>query len=647
MKKLIIFIILFTAACYATQSNFDVFRAGDGSLSLPAYQFNSDSNTGIFRKGADNIAISVGGVEALDITNNNLTVSDFNVGNLDMNGNTLSSTSGNLILTPTSSLVVNDASIGTAGDVLTSSDTIGTVIWQTPSSGAVAATVLLTQPFRNFEEAIGAGETSDGKGQQILIGSDPITVTNVGFKVFDDISAGGTFTFSVRNCNAQSNSCLPTSVVATSVATAPSTLGGSLPANFVIIDMITPAVLSANTWYSVVVDAANVTTSIKASRSSIDIQPLVNGNSHTTGGGWGTTGTDVAFELNGTTGSANTYMSNLNNVEINVPLEFGFLINGVIRTQDNDVGATKSLTLETGVASSTQPSGNLIHDTGDQDTATVTTQNSGDQLYRTGDVTNANNDGDSGSHIFDTGTVAGGGVQGNIQFLQRVVIGSTIPSTFSTLKIVTDDGNAIAISRFSNTASSGPRLRSNRARGTEATPLAVLASDRLFTIQSRGFEGVSNGIAAEIRFIADENWDGSSNGAHMAIRITENGTSSTVERWRFDHNGNLGIGESNPLELLHLTGGNILVGDGNVELQRASGNFGGNVRSGVTTSNVGFYYATAAASQACDTTCPNEDANAGFGASSGACLFAWTSAAVISTCATAATDQKCFCLGAN
>lgn len=97
--------------------------------------------------------------------------------------------------------------------------------------------------------------------------------------------------------------------------------------------------------------------------------------------------------------------------------------------------------------------------------------------------------------------------------------------------------------------------------------------------------------------------------------------------------GNVGIG--------------IVAPQTRLEVSEASGTFGGAIGLGVTTSTVGFFYATAAGSQACDTTCPAEDANAGFGASSGVCHAAWTSAAAASTCATAAADQKCLCMGAN
>jgi len=45
-------------------------RTGDGTLALPAYSFINDTNTGMYRKGADQIGFSAGGNEELVIYNN-------------------------------------------------------------------------------------------------------------------------------------------------------------------------------------------------------------------------------------------------------------------------------------------------------------------------------------------------------------------------------------------------------------------------------------------------------------------------------------------------------------------------------------------------------------------------------------------------
>jgi len=44
------------------------YLGGDGSVSAPFYSFTSDTNTGIYRVGADNMAVAVGGSKVVDIT---------------------------------------------------------------------------------------------------------------------------------------------------------------------------------------------------------------------------------------------------------------------------------------------------------------------------------------------------------------------------------------------------------------------------------------------------------------------------------------------------------------------------------------------------------------------------------------------------
>lgn len=201
-------------------------------------------------------------------------------------------------------------------------------------------------------------------------------------------------------------------------------------------------------------------------------------------------------------------------------------------------------------------------------------------------------------------------------------------------------------------------------------------------------------------------WVGSTGDMFVSGQINVDSNTLTVEPIANE----VGIGTDNPSELLHLVGGDLLLENGEsikfkdaggsirkvlavestdnvvmggvnfddfiikvgtisdaviikevtgnmgigidlpgfkLDVSQESGTFGGAIGLSVDTSAVGFYYATAVASQDCDTTCPNEDANAGFNSSSGICQAAWTNAAAISTCATAAADQKCLCLGAK
>lgn len=58
------------------------FLGGDGTVSLPFYSFTSDANSGFYRIGADNVALSLGGVKSVDF----LTTGTNVTGTLDASG---------------------------------------------------------------------------------------------------------------------------------------------------------------------------------------------------------------------------------------------------------------------------------------------------------------------------------------------------------------------------------------------------------------------------------------------------------------------------------------------------------------------------------------------------------------------------------
>jgi len=130
-----------------------------------------------------------------------------------------------------------------------------------------------------------------------------------------------------------------------------------------------------------------------------------------------------------------------------------------------------------------------------------------------------------------------------------------------------------------------------------------------------------------------------------------NKTAGTGDGGNVNIDGGTSAGGAVGVVKLQQVAGNVGIGTAapalKLDVSESSGTFGGSIAMSVTTSAVGFYYATAAGSQDCDTTCPAEDANAGYGSSSGVCLAVWTSTVGVSTCATAATNQKCLCMGAN
>lgn len=96
----------------------------DGSASAPAIYFNDDTNTGLFRVGADQICVSAGGTERVRIRT---TFQLKNSTNLDMNGGVLTTsvTNEDITITPngTGNLTVNgDINVGTNNIITTTTN---------------------------------------------------------------------------------------------------------------------------------------------------------------------------------------------------------------------------------------------------------------------------------------------------------------------------------------------------------------------------------------------------------------------------------------------------------------------------------------------------------------------------------------------
>lgn len=55
-----------------------IFYAGNGTVSLPSFTFTSDTNTGLYRIGTDNIGVSAAGAKVLDIATTGLSITGVN-----------------------------------------------------------------------------------------------------------------------------------------------------------------------------------------------------------------------------------------------------------------------------------------------------------------------------------------------------------------------------------------------------------------------------------------------------------------------------------------------------------------------------------------------------------------------------------------
>lgn len=94
-------------------------------------------------------------------------------------------------------------------------------------------------------------------------------------------------------------------------------------------------------------------------------------------------------------------------------------------------------------------------------------------------------------------------------------------------------------------------LNGRRARGTEASPTAVLANDALFNIGGRGNDGTAgfeDGFTttyALLSFRASENWGASNHGTQFSFFTTLNGGPGQVERLQIQNSGHTRPGADN------------------------------------------------------------------------------------------------------
>jgi hypothetical protein len=102
-----------------------------------------------------------------------------------------------------------------------------------------------------------------------------------------------------------------------------------------------------------------------------------------------------------------------------------------------------------------------------------------------------------------------------------------------------------------------------RARGTSAVPTAVQLNDRIGGFQARGHNGTAfSDIAASFDVRAEENFSATANGTRLAFQTTANGAIVPTTRMVIRQNGRVGVGTTSPTELLHVSGGNLLVSGG-------------------------------------------------------------------------------------
>jgi hypothetical protein len=137
--------------------------------------------------------------------------------------------------------------------------------------------------------------------------------------------------------------------------------------------------------------------------------------------------------------------------------------------------------------------------------------------------------------------------------LSAFVFGQSVSITpnqyINTTQTVNDNMKLV---QYGNT-SAGYELTFSKARGTVATPTAILNGDNLMFMAGLGYNG-STFATNKFAFLATatENWTTTANGTQFSLRTTQNGTTSATARFLIANDGKIAIGSHTPLTKLHI-----------------------------------------------------------------------------------------------
>jgi hypothetical protein len=164
------------------------------------------------------------------------------------------------------------------------------------------------------------------------------------------------------------------------------------------------------------------------------------------------------------------------------------------------------------------------------------------------------------SHAYAINNIASGGtinfaIAGTSRFYVansgRIGLGTTAPSfDFEVLR--TNSNNTISVSQFGSPGF--PIYSSRTALGTAAAPVALGSGQVLTQYVATGYDGTTFATGAMIQIATIENWTNAAHGSNMSFSTTQQGTNFATTRMLIDHDGQVGIGTSSPLDRLHVNG---------------------------------------------------------------------------------------------
>ena len=135
----------------------------------------------------------------------------------------------------------------------------------------------------------------------------------------------------------------------------------------------------------------------------------------------------------------------------------------------------------------------------------------------------------------------------------NLAIGTSIPD--ASLHVVREiAGSVVSQDVYINTQG-GAAIRMRKARGSFLSPAAALNNDVAGGFVTQYYDGTDFGNAAAIRIRATQNQTPTKHGAKIAFETVANDTTTLVERMVIQHDGKVGIGTTDPLDIFHVHNG--------------------------------------------------------------------------------------------
>ena len=145
----------------------------------------------------------------------------------------------------------------------------------------------------------------------------------------------------------------------------------------------------------------------------------------------------------------------------------------------------------------------------------------------------------------------------NVASNGNVGVGATAPvSNLEVSNALSPGGGTTATLTSYNTGFGSPStLLARRARGTAAAPTALLASDILLELNTKGYgtTGFGPSGVALISMGTSQNWTDTAQGTQISFSTTPNGSTTPGTRMVISNSGNVGIGTFSPLSNLEVS----------------------------------------------------------------------------------------------